>query len=438
MSKQDDKWIEIVREKLDNYSPVYNASDWAKLAGKISAASGGHVWLLSKLISSVKVILVSTLIITSVAVSTYLYTKKDTKKNNKTTNTIINENKTGNITTSDNSKSESAKTKVLEIANNIDKNIIEKKGQNNSQTKKESGDNENKNNSTGVILTNKNLVPTPDNNNNLSKEEKRTMIPYNGTTQTVKSANENRSFNQHNKQKERPDKTSFAKLTPATFIADNKISTNRLTTPIRQNTMPATKTKKIKEHIEKPFYAGISYSGFYTNNTEWQQNKYLSLFGLTFEKYIFKKISISFNPKLSVNGIATKHTDYETPEDSLYTPVYIDSSEVYTSKLSFIEMPLLVNYNFYSGKKFNLLATIGVTSKYTFSSSNNLSDDLKQYNNKFTFAQAGIFSIKYERKLNDNLFFDFEPFFEFPIRKEPEIFNKNFYGFNLCLKFKLF
>jgi len=477
MDRHDDKWVDLMRDKLDNYSPSYNAADWSSLAGKMSAAgTGGHGWLLSKLLPYTKIILISSVAVITTVVTLHYYLNEQTTDNKlpvtqqqDTSSVILPEKDMAEHT-------EAVATKGL-TADEINTAM---------QSEDEKGQIETNSNNENSV------VKTPEAENSVSERDTEsekspalnTEAAYQKQAET-QASQETSTIQESKKQ----DQTVTGKqpTTASTGNIDSEQKTidnyqNNLSLPVEETGMAALSQKlksrrfennmpvRVKSHSlprhrgsktssdknkikqkpvkqEKPFYIGISYSGNYVNDNLWYHKKYQSLFGISMEKYIFGNFSASFNPRVSLNSIYKKYAGTTLHEDSIYValddslgiPVPPDSSETYPGKLSYIDMPVIFSYDVFSGIKYKLSASLGITSRYTFSlQKDELSEEMKGVNNRFSFFQAGWFSLRYNRAVSDKIFFEIEPYWQFPLKKGSGSFDRSFYGLNLYIKFRAF
>jgi hypothetical protein len=121
MSKQDNKWVDKIRQELTDYSPEYNAADWAALEKLLPVAKGwfGLPKTISNWIKGALIVIVPTIAILSV----YFYSTDTNSSGNKITpvaKTVV-ENKIDEqlqISVPDRSIS----TKEKQLGNNISEN----------------------------------------------------------------------------------------------------------------------------------------------------------------------------------------------------------------------------------------------------------------------------------------------------------------------------
>ena len=463
MDKHDDKWVDVMREKLEGYSPSYNAAHWAGLAGKLPAANaGGHGWLLSKLLPYSKVILISSVVVITTVVSLIYYNAGQNGKSSlpvmqqkDTSEVILNPVQTDTVMPG--GQTESEKTGATnEVPEARKKSSWYKEDEDDIPNTDGGALKSNERTSERTAAENENRtsgrIPAPgevrnDAESQMTADEMVLGIagedlnadgvqPETGTTQKGTNSPLENEENASLLQKLRGGGLERTGPVKSKKI---RLSGNR---PAHVSDV---KMKKAK--YEKPFFIGISYSGAIMNDEVWYPHKYQNMLGVSIEKYIFRNFSVSFNPRVSFNSIYKKYEDgtlpgdsliYTAAYDSLWMPVPPDSSVVYPGKLSFVDLPVIFSYDILSHEKCKLSASAGIISRYTFSlQKDDLSDELKYRNNKFSFLGAGRVSLRYNRAFTDKLFFEVEPYWEFPLKKEPDIFNSSCYGFNLYLKFRM-
>ena len=472
MDNKDEKWIELLKEKLDNYDPGYNAAHWSGLADKLPASGSGAGGFMSGLASSVKILLVSTAVVVTTVVGVYLLkpdsSEKDLKKNEQKVmpaDSMIQQEEPVNKEKVNEEKDSIYK---LKTDDNREEKSIEIKETNepvagNKNRGEELNGMSEAGNSQDEQMSNVHTAGANYVNSNTDKSQTQSGV-FTGGRDNV---NENRGekaiatseakTDMYLRESEAASVSEYKEQLSEDVFEENilnvKLKSRSLETglpssltvrkPKKNNKGSGAETKSsfaVKKHAgNKPFYFGLSYSGYYSGEDYWQQHKYLNLFGMTFEKYVFPEFSVSFNPKVSFNSIYRKQVSdivIPIPDDSLgitrYKTETVDSSEFYSGKLSFIELPLVLNYDIYSHNNNKLSASLGVVGKYTFSmSSGELTDTLKTYNNKFTFPQSGVVSLRYRHQLKGRFFITVEPFWEFPLKKEPDIFNHSYWGLNV-------
>lgn len=216
----------------------------------------------------------------------------------------------------------------------------------------------------------------------------------------------------------------------------------------------SVKQKSFKNNkVVKPLFVGANTSFNYLNNIHPCKSKINMSGGLVFEKFISEKSSVEIGLQLHIdnhsytNSIDIPDSTYNTtyvlnPGDTLLTPVenlVINNTKIEktnTMNMLYLDFPISYNRYFILNKKEKLAISLGVSNKYFLNYSINGSKI--SINNKFYFAQSGLVRFKYQRKINNNLFLDFEPFAEIPFRKVlDQDLNWNNYGLNIKILFQV-
>jgi len=461
MNNSDNKWIDKIRDELINYHPECNATDWNTLKKSLPANTIRHK--LSKfVINWIKSLLFIIIPATTIFVI-YLY-KNDTnisqhkttpiskniKKNNKIikqskvyiskekSKTEIKKNSNETFTYSTNSKQLKKKIKEKTNSKNINKNkklikhaIFANKITKKSNNLPQSINPDLKKNTIKQITTNNYTKQVQSENITINK-----MIPIIGTLKAVKQnySKEPIGFDNSEKIKLQNDTNSLFIYTKDTI--KNKLKENN-------------STAKSANKKQLPFLIGPMASFKYiTNINPKYESKINFSGGLTFEKFITQNSSISIKPQFLIDKF--KYTKIN-PNDSTTISHPINSGdstiiqndkqsinhqieETSTLELFYFDFPVIFNYYIIEQKQNRLALSAGISNKYIFS----IKENNKHLTNKFYLSQAVTFGIIYNRKSNENLFFNIEPFVTIPIRKiKPENYSWISFGININILFKI-
>ena len=438
MDKHEDKWVELMREKLEDYSPSYDPAHWSSLAGKMAAGSGGHGWFLSKLLPYSKILLISSVAVITTVVSILYVNRKDTDlKNEEYSQEMVETTEQGKLdnrkqhqTAHIETKAEKAQAKEPgRDVNELNAQFVSSAVQQDEQDIRGKG-----------IDKNENKTSTIGDEGKKGRENERSDTGY---------QKKNGMLN---------DNVTYVEKVSGKIYLSEKLEHNsfEFRVPEGKDLASTAKTEvkedvkvKLKKEVERPFYLGVFYSGGYMNNNDFYVNHYQNMFGVSAEKYLFRNFSISVTPRASFNSIKARSgmikadslqmSYFDVYSDSTQLPeVPVDSSGFYTGKLSYLDIPLILSYDIYTGSKFKLSVSTGIVSKYTFSvSKGTMTDELLQLKNKFTFSSTGLLLFRYNRRVSKSLYFEAEPFWEFPLDKNSALFSRSFFGMNLHLKFKI-
>jgi hypothetical protein len=119
------------------------------------------------------------------------------------------------------------------------------------------------------------------------------------------------------------------------------------------------------------------------------------------------------------------------------TPVYTDTKIETPHNLKLIYVDFLLVYTQYfiyeDFQRFGF--SFGISNKYFLEAK--FDGNEVSFNNKLYLAQSGQLGFRYQRRLNNGLFLDIEPFMEIPFRKVSDNnYNWNSFGVNIGFLFQ--
>jgi hypothetical protein len=555
MSKSDNKWVDKVRDELNNYKPSYNAADWEALKPNLPKANG---WLgipntlLNWIKGAILVSAASALVFIGLKIIDQKNSKNDFIKDEITelveeTNPItsnLNKNNDESAISSENEinevkklnsntvgaseeivlekdKKTNQKRKTESLESVVEKNIPKQslvavvpeplKSNNNSlnttdqypiekakpQNKAEEPDGQKF--ADEIRRKKQNLVDNlieddpenevsilPENMKNISESnESLTEKKRNDTHEISENLNMNTPEGAESKITKDIEKGQNADFevnndsenikqkleSPDSVIKDSTVSDNEIneekkanvsssetniapdSNSEKNNSKKNKQTKKTKELAEKtPFYVGAN-GTFNYNYGLWPYNSNVNISeGLIFEKVLAEKRTIALKPNFNINKFkhsesnirtdTTIITSYELlPGDSVMslveTPVYTDTKIETPHNLKLIYVDFLLVYTQYfiyeDFQRFGF--SFGISNKYFLEAK--FDGNEVSFNNKLYLVQSGQLGFRYQRRLNNGLFLDIEPFMEIPFRKVSDNnYNWNSFGVNIGFLFQ--
>ncbi|HSO87592.1 MAG TPA: hypothetical protein VLQ91_13640 [Draconibacterium sp.] len=452
MSTQNNNWIDKVKKELNEYTPVYNDSDWKALESKLPAPKG-WIGLPKQLIKWLKVIFIASVTITAIV----LLTKPETENTNsgkviQTENTetaeqipaTTDEEKTGlknDINAVEIINSESVATPLtnpVSSQNKSTKKVVtsnQSSGQQSESKKTELvsepvKDDSNQNFkvleksglSAGIDIS---TLILPD-SSGISPQIIQNKVPENQQVLANDiSEKPNQDYQQINNQQE------------------------------QQGNIKKGNKKLFKEPLmyipKTPFLIGATYAVSFETGMAPYQSKINALNGgLVFEKFLSEKSSVAFKPQIHTKNfydneiiqISDTVAGTATPNDSLGNPsgkpeIIVSESEVtHTLDWMYLDFPLIYTRYFVIRDKYRLAISAGISNKYYLSLKND--GNSVSLDQSFYLAQSGLISFKYQKVWNKNLFLEAEPFVSVPFRKiSDENFQWTSFGLNVSLLFDI-
>ena len=501
MSKSDNIWVKKIQEKLTNYSPEYNASDWDALKMNLPKPKGWFGFSKPTL-NWLKVIV----FVSATGIAAFFIVKSFPETDNYDTNKI-------EISEINNSQKEiRANSDSVEIIESIqakkqhqtslksknDYRILDAEKSGNSSQKVESEKSvafkqnaddslnklepENKNSADSISknLVSKNILDSEQkdlvggssnskNNFNdkpaikqLTNKSDNTLsdgiIEKDETSTQIKSATKSNSTQPNNLETK-----SISKKDSNFKVKKKRKKNNRKTGATNYAARNSSRRSKNKSSFKqksfnnkkeiKPLFIGVNSSLNYINNIQPYQPKMNISGGLTFEKFISEKSSIELGVQLHINNhnyTELIHEDDSTitfisvpnPGDSipsLVENIDIKSIEVEKShSMNLVYLDFPLVYNRYFIIKKELKLGASLGISNKFFLSNKIDGNKVDMSKKFYFAQAGLIGLKYQQQINKNLNLSINPFVEIPFRN---VLTQNTswvnYGLNINILFQI-
>jgi hypothetical protein len=449
MSTQNNNWIDKVKKELNEYTPVYNDSDWKALESKLHAPKG-WMGLPKQLINWIKVIFIATVTITAIV----LFTKPETENTN-SEKVIQTENteKAEQVPVMPEYKGDSVK-KDKNSEEKINSEAVATPGANpassqNKSTKK-------------VVKSNQSSGQQP--------ESKKTEL----VSEQVKDDSD-----QNIPVAEKSDISTGIDISTLILpdssgispqIIQNKVSENQPglvddnsekpnqdyqqinNQQEQQGNVKKANKKLFKEPLlyipKTSFLVGATYAvSFETGMAPFQSKINALNGGLVFEKFLSEKSSVAFKPQVHTKNFFNNEiiqisdtVSNSTTVDSLGNPVEkpeitVSEKEItHTLNWIYLDFPLIYTRYFLRRDNYRLALSAGISNKYFLSlKKDGNSVSLSQ---SFYLAQSGLINFKYQKVWNKNLFLDVEPFVSFPFRKiTDENYQWTSFGVNVSFLF---
>ena len=449
MNTQNNKWIDKVRKELTEYSPAYNDSDWKALKGKLPVPKG---WLgLSKhFLNWLKVIVIASVTITIVTL--FIQPKTNNTNSGKATETETVEHEENISDVKDYQENGLVNQKITDGI--IDTKTISTPYENpdssqNTVSRKASNSNQISGKRPEIKETTSISEGVQNDSIQQKKVIEKTVLPVNIENSFSNVPDLSGNETPKNIQNQIPENTKISSNS-------DSVSTNRENEKIIFDQEQPSNLKKENKKLFKepliyipktPFLIGVTYIISFETGLAPYQSKINALNGgLVFEKFISDKSSVAIKPQIHTKNFFNIIQKSDTvpgsvvPGDSLGLPpsgdkVIVTESEVtHNLDLVYLDFPLIYTRYFVRKNSFRLAFSSGISNKYFLS----IKDDgnSASLNQSFYLAQSGLFSFKYQKVWNNNLFLEVEPFVDVPFRK---ISDKNYrwtsFGVNVSLLF---
>lgn len=450
MNTLNNNWIDKVKKELNDYTPAYNDSDWKALESKLPAPKG-WMGLPKQFLNWMKVIVFASVTVTAII----LFIQPKTEKTN-SENASLTENTEPaeqiSVTTDahqeglSNKKNDELKSNglaVTPLTNPISsRNNSTKKVLNSNQT----SDQKPELKETALISESVKDNYIPD-----SKVVEKTGLNAGIDSSTLNVLDSTVIVDAQIFQNQVPENQQV----PENINSEKPNQENQQTN--NQQEQPTNINKGNKKLFKEPllyipkttFLIGATYAVSFETGMAPYHSKINALNGgLVFEKFLSEKSSVALKPQIHTKNfyynemiqISDTIAGTAIPGDSLGTSpgepeIIVSETEItHTLEWIYLDFPLIYTRYFVHRDNYRLAFSAGISNKYFLSlkkDGNSVSLD-----QSFYLAQSGLFSFKYQKVWDKNIFLDVEPFVSVPFRK---ISDENYYytsfGVNVSLLF---